>query len=126
MRDRGRVGGEAARRGHLQTRAQESAGQVAENETSGEEGVRLRVVAAIELIAAKFEAVLAANQRDVIGKFVAPHDGKAGKENLCSNIAKARDVQSYLARNIWINIEIGIIPLNASFIQCSRAELVEP
>src|SRR5579859_11789 len=78
----GRRGSQAAGCRHLETRAQDSAGQIAEHEASGEEGVRLRVVPAVELIAAELYVVLAAHQGHVIGKLIAPHDGEAGEEDL--------------------------------------------
>src|SRR5262249_43538665 len=79
---------------------QKIARQVAENKTSGEERVRFRVVASVQFIASELDVVFPADQADVICKLVAPHDGEVGQEDLCSQVAKAWDVEAHLAGNV--------------------------
>ena len=86
----------------------------------------LRVISPIEFVSAELDGVLAANQTHIVGKLITPHDGEAGKENLRSNVGEPGHIEPDLAGSIWVHIEVGIIPLDTSFIQCPRTELVEP
>ena len=79
--------------------------------------MRLRVISPIEFIPAELDIVLAANQAHVVGKLIAPHDGEAGQEDLRSQVAKPRNIQTRLARRIGYHIKVGVIPLDARFIQ---------
>ena len=84
------------------------------------------MVAAIKFVATELDVVFAPDQADVVGELIAPHDGKARKEDLVPKIGKSRDIQADLAIGIGVDVKVGIVPLHTRFIQSSGAELVEP
>ena len=111
---------------NLEAWAQKPAGQVTEHKTAREKCVGFRVIAAIELVSAKLKGVLTANQGHIVGELITPHDGKAGDEYLVAQIGKAWNIEPYRSELVWIHIKIRIIPLDASFIERARGELMEP
>src|SRR2546428_11875836 len=61
-----------------QTRAEQGPGETTKNKSSGEERVRLSVVAANQPVTAKFHAVVPTSHGQVVGKFVAARNRQAG------------------------------------------------
>ena len=81
--------------------------------------MRLRVIATQQFVCAELQCVLALDHAEIISKFVTPHDGQAGNENLVTQIRCSRDVKTNLTRSVGDHVEIVIVILHAGFIQTS-------
>ena len=111
---------------NLEARAQKPAGQVTKYKTAGKKCMGLRVITAIELVSAELKGVLTADQGDIVGELITPHDGKAGDKYLVADIGKAGYIESHLSKDIWVHVKVGIIPLDMRLIESARAELMKP
>src|SRR5437899_5897952 len=64
---------------------------------------------------------------EIVSELIAPQDGKAGKENVRSNIVnKTGNLQPHLCRHVGDYVEVVVVPLYASLILCTRSDLAVP
>src|SRR5260370_14564733 len=84
------------------------------------------MVAADQPGATQLHCMAATDQGEVVGKFGAAQDRKAGYEDLVSEISKTRDIESYLPEHIGNHVKTVVTPLRTGFIRGGRAELVQP
>src|SRR6185437_17176599 len=102
-------------------------GQGTKNKAPREKCVRLGVVAAEKFGAAELHGVMPADERDVVGEFVAAQDGQAGQEDVSAQIVrKTGNLQANFSRFVGDHIEALIVPLNACFILGGWTELPIP
>src|SRR5579862_3662853 len=105
----------------------QKAGKRPEHKAAREKSVRFGVIAAEYLVAAELKGVTAADDREIVRKFVTAQDGKVGYENIRSQVVdEAWNLQPHFSRLIRNYVKAFVIPLHTGFVLCDCTELAVP